>query len=51
MMMKMINAILFGVKAGLALAAAVAVYNVITGTLKGIMHGIIALLGRTPEDE
>lgn len=47
----MINSILFGVKVGFALAAAVAVYNVITGTLKGIMHGIIALLGRTPEDE
>lgn len=47
----MINAILFGAKAGLALAAAVAVYNVITGTIKGIMHGIISLLGRTPEDE
>ena len=49
--MKMINAILFGVKAGLALAAAVVVFNVITGTIKGIMHGIIALLGRTSEDE
>lgn len=47
----MINAILFGVKVGFALAAAVAVYNVITGTLKGIMRGIIALLGRTSEDE
>ena len=47
----MINAILFGVKAGLALAAAVVVFNVITGTIKGIMHGIIALLGRTSEDE
>ena len=50
-MMKMISAILFGVKAGLALAAAVTVYNVIIGTLKGIMHGIISLLGRTSEDE
>lgn len=47
----MINAIMFGVKAGLALAAAVVVYNVITGTLKGIMHGIIAMLDRKPEDE
>nr|DAE02857.1 MAG TPA: hypothetical protein [Siphoviridae sp. ctrvp54] len=49
--MKMINAILFGVKAGLALAAAVTVFNVITGTIKGIMHGITAMLGRTSEDE
>ena len=47
----MINAILFGVNVGLALAAAVTVYNVIIGTLKGIMHGIIALLDRKPEDE
>lgn len=47
----MINAILVGVKFGLGLAAAVTVYNMIIGTLKGIMHGIISLLGRTPEDE
>lgn len=47
----MINAILVGVKFGLGLAAAVTVYDVIIGTLKGIMHGIISILGRTSEDE
>ena len=50
-MMKMINAILLGVKLGLGLAAAVTVYNIIAGTLKGIIHGIISLLGRTSDDE
>lgn len=50
-MMKMINAILFGVKAGIALAAAVIVFNIIVGVQKGVIRGVAALLGKEPEDE
>lgn len=46
----MINAILFGVKAGLALSAAVVVYNIIIGVLKGIMRGIAAMLGKSDDE-
>ena len=47
----MINAILFGVKAGLALAAAVIVFNIIVGVQKGIIRGVAAMLDRKPDDE